>query len=99
MERPKVSYVVACVFKCSKSSVRSQDLKMMCAESEQTRRCWTSSFRLFKVFKKLPLSKRFLIILDINIHKVKPRVCCVCVSMGSSFSATTSCPSPRRWCR
>uniref|UniRef100_H2SZ58 Growth factor receptor bound protein 7 n=1 Tax=Takifugu rubripes TaxID=31033 RepID=H2SZ58_TAKRU len=39
--------------KSSRSPVRSQDLKMMCAENEQTRRCWTSAFRLFKYGKQL----------------------------------------------
>lgn len=85
MECPKVSYVVTCFFKSSKSPVRSQDLKMMCAESEQTRRCWTSSFRLFKVFKKHPLFKCFLIIMDINIYiNSNPRVLCVSVWEAAS---------------
>lgn len=80
-ECPKVSYMVTCVFKISKSPVRSQDLKMMCAENEQTRRCWTSAFRLFKVFKKHPLCKCFLIIMNIksNLHVL-------CVSVWEAAS-------------
>uniref|UniRef100_A0A8D3BQ80 Growth factor receptor bound protein 7 n=1 Tax=Scophthalmus maximus TaxID=52904 RepID=A0A8D3BQ80_SCOMX len=42
--------------KVSASSRRvraSQDLKILCAESEQTRTCWTSAFRLFKYGKQL----------------------------------------------
>lgn len=39
--------------KPSKNPVRAQDLKFLCAESEQTRTCWTSSFRLFKHGKQL----------------------------------------------
>ncbi|CAG03029.1 unnamed protein product, partial [Tetraodon nigroviridis] len=39
--------------KSSRSQVRSSDLKMMCAENEQTRRCWTSALRLFKHGKQL----------------------------------------------
>uniref|UniRef100_A0A4W6E7I6 Growth factor receptor bound protein 7 n=1 Tax=Lates calcarifer TaxID=8187 RepID=A0A4W6E7I6_LATCA len=35
--------------KPSKNPVRTQDLKILCAENEQTRTCWTSAFRLFKV--------------------------------------------------
>ncbi|XP_056153298.1 growth factor receptor-bound protein 7 [Lampris incognitus] len=40
---------------CVKSSehIRAQDLKLLCAESEQTRTCWTSAFRLFKYGKQL----------------------------------------------
>uniref|UniRef100_A0A3Q4IAK0 Growth factor receptor bound protein 7 n=1 Tax=Neolamprologus brichardi TaxID=32507 RepID=A0A3Q4IAK0_NEOBR len=37
-----------CVF-----SSRSLDLKILCAENEQTRTCWTSAFRLFKYGKQL----------------------------------------------
>lgn len=77
---PNVSYLVTCVFKSSISPVRSQDLKMMCAESEQTRKCWTSAFRLFKVFKNDPLSNCLLIIMYIHMHKVKT----VCVSVYMS---------------
>lgn len=47
-------------FQASRGSVRSQDLKMMCADNEQTRRCWTSAFRLFKVFRNQPGHKRWL---------------------------------------
>ncbi|KAK7919444.1 hypothetical protein WMY93_010728 [Mugilogobius chulae] len=39
--------------KPSKNPVRAQDLKFLCADSEQTRTCWTSSFRLFKHGKQL----------------------------------------------
>lgn len=39
--------------KPSRSPVRTQDLKILCAENEQTRTCWTSSFRLFKHGKQL----------------------------------------------
>uniref|UniRef100_A0A8C6WIE9 Growth factor receptor bound protein 7 n=1 Tax=Neogobius melanostomus TaxID=47308 RepID=A0A8C6WIE9_9GOBI len=39
--------------KPSKNPVRAQDLKFLCAENEQTRTCWTSSFRLFKHGKQL----------------------------------------------
>uniref|UniRef100_A0AAX7VL00 Growth factor receptor bound protein 7 n=1 Tax=Astatotilapia calliptera TaxID=8154 RepID=A0AAX7VL00_ASTCA len=35
--------------KPSKNPIRVQDLKILCAENEQTRTCWTSAFRLFKV--------------------------------------------------
>ncbi|XP_028332126.1 growth factor receptor-bound protein 7 [Gouania willdenowi] len=34
--------------KPSRNPMRVQDLKILCAESEQTRTCWTSAFRLFK---------------------------------------------------
>lgn len=33
----------------SRNPSRVQDLKILCAENEQTRTCWTSAFRLFKV--------------------------------------------------
>ncbi|XP_020506174.2 growth factor receptor-bound protein 7 [Labrus bergylta] len=39
--------------KPSKNPVRTQDLKILCADSEQTRTCWTSAFRLFKYGKQL----------------------------------------------
>uniref|UniRef100_A0A4W6E7W5 Growth factor receptor bound protein 7 n=1 Tax=Lates calcarifer TaxID=8187 RepID=A0A4W6E7W5_LATCA len=39
--------------KPSKNPVRTQDLKILCAENEQTRTCWTSAFRLFKHGKQL----------------------------------------------
>ncbi|KAG7219801.1 hypothetical protein INR49_005822 [Caranx melampygus] len=39
--------------KPSRNPVRVQDLKILCAENEQTRTCWTSSFRLFKHGKQL----------------------------------------------
>ncbi|KAL0984191.1 hypothetical protein UPYG_G00138320 [Umbra pygmaea] len=39
--------------KPSKDRVRAQDLKLLCAENEQTRTCWTSAFRLFKYGRKL----------------------------------------------
>ncbi|XP_027145621.1 growth factor receptor-bound protein 7 isoform X2 [Larimichthys crocea] len=39
--------------KPSRNPVRTQDLKILCAESEQTRTCWTSAFRLFKYGKQL----------------------------------------------
>ncbi|KAF3853974.1 hypothetical protein F7725_014662, partial [Dissostichus mawsoni] len=39
--------------KPSKNPVRTQDLKILCAENEQTRTCWTSAFRLFKYGKQL----------------------------------------------
>ncbi|XP_061562827.1 growth factor receptor-bound protein 10 isoform X2 [Phycodurus eques] len=37
----------------SGSPVRLQHLKMFCADSHQTRTCWTSAFRLFKYGKQL----------------------------------------------
>uniref|UniRef100_A0A3B4GW81 Growth factor receptor-bound protein 7-like n=1 Tax=Pundamilia nyererei TaxID=303518 RepID=A0A3B4GW81_9CICH len=39
--------------KPSKNPIRVQDLKILCAENEQTRTCWTSAFRLFKYGKQL----------------------------------------------
>uniref|UniRef100_A0AAV2LCL4 Growth factor receptor bound protein 7 n=1 Tax=Knipowitschia caucasica TaxID=637954 RepID=A0AAV2LCL4_KNICA len=39
--------------KPTKNPVRVQDLKFLCAESEETRTCWTSAFRLFKHGKQL----------------------------------------------
>ncbi|XP_071755281.1 growth factor receptor-bound protein 7 [Centroberyx gerrardi] len=39
--------------KPSRNHVRAQDLKLLCAENEQTRTCWTSAFRLFKYGKQL----------------------------------------------
>ncbi|CAJ1081443.1 growth factor receptor-bound protein 7 [Xyrichtys novacula] len=39
--------------KPSRNPVRPQDLKILCAENEQTRTCWTSAFRLFKYGKQL----------------------------------------------
>ncbi|XP_029312136.1 growth factor receptor-bound protein 7 [Cottoperca gobio] len=41
-----------CIKPC-KNPVRTQDLKILCAENEQTRTCWTSAFRLFKYGKQL----------------------------------------------
>ncbi|XP_074475066.1 growth factor receptor-bound protein 7 [Sebastes fasciatus] len=41
-----------CIKPC-RNPVRVQDLKILCAENEQTRTCWTSSFRLFKYGKQL----------------------------------------------
>nr|XP_055038851.1 growth factor receptor-bound protein 7 isoform X1 [Misgurnus anguillicaudatus] len=43
---------VFCV-KGSKDRFRSQDLKLMCADSESSRTCWITAFRLFKHGKKL----------------------------------------------
>ncbi|KAM7370394.1 hypothetical protein PAMP_009947 [Pampus punctatissimus] len=37
----------------SRNPVRAQVLKILCAESEQIRTCWTSAFRLFKYGKQL----------------------------------------------
>ncbi|KAM3591975.1 uncharacterized protein V6R79_010536 [Siganus canaliculatus] len=37
----------------SRNPIRTQDLKILCADSEQTRTCWTSAFRLFKHGKQL----------------------------------------------
>ncbi|XP_019729995.1 growth factor receptor-bound protein 7 isoform X2 [Hippocampus comes] len=37
----------------SGSPVRLHHVKMLCADSEQTRTCWTSAFRLFKYGKQL----------------------------------------------
>uniref|UniRef100_A0A8C2WFY0 Growth factor receptor bound protein 7 n=1 Tax=Cyclopterus lumpus TaxID=8103 RepID=A0A8C2WFY0_CYCLU len=39
--------------KGSRNPLRVQDLKILCAENEQTRTCWTSAFRLFKYGKQL----------------------------------------------
>ncbi|XP_035260089.1 growth factor receptor-bound protein 7 isoform X2 [Anguilla rostrata] len=39
--------------KPSKNRVRSRDMKLLCAENEQTRTCWTTAFRLFKYGKQL----------------------------------------------
>ncbi|XP_076008423.1 growth factor receptor-bound protein 7 isoform X2 [Genypterus blacodes] len=39
--------------KPSKNPIRVQDLKLLCAENEQSRTCWTSAFRLFKYGKQL----------------------------------------------
>ncbi|KAM9425157.1 growth factor receptor-bound protein 7 [Pholidichthys leucotaenia] len=39
--------------KPSKNPIRVQDLKILCAENEQVRTCWTSAFRLFKHGKQL----------------------------------------------
>ncbi|XP_022070450.1 growth factor receptor-bound protein 7 [Acanthochromis polyacanthus] len=39
--------------KPSRNPIRVQDLKILCAENEQTRTCWTSAFRLFKYGKQL----------------------------------------------
>nr|XP_046232621.1 growth factor receptor-bound protein 7 isoform X1 [Scatophagus argus] len=39
--------------KPSGNPVRTQDLKILCAENEQTRTCWMSAFRLFKHGKQL----------------------------------------------
>ncbi|KAK9530834.1 hypothetical protein VZT92_012313 [Zoarces viviparus] len=39
--------------KPSRNPLRVQDLKILCAENEQTRTCWTSAFRLFKYGKQL----------------------------------------------
>ncbi|XP_037836954.1 growth factor receptor-bound protein 7 [Kryptolebias marmoratus] len=36
-----------------RNPTRVQDLKLLCADSEQTRTCWTSAFRLFKYGKQL----------------------------------------------
>lgn len=95
---PNVSYLVTCVFKSSISPVRSQDLKMMCAESEQTRKCWTSAFRLFKVFKNDPLSKCLLIIMYIHIDKVKTVCVCLCIcqygkQLQCNYQLSKSTPS------
>uniref|UniRef100_A0A3Q3LFH8 Growth factor receptor bound protein 7 n=1 Tax=Mastacembelus armatus TaxID=205130 RepID=A0A3Q3LFH8_9TELE len=42
-----------CIKVTTSSEIRVQDLKILCAENEQTRTCWTSSFRLFKYGKQL----------------------------------------------
>ncbi|KAM4623894.1 growth factor receptor-bound protein 7 [Polymixia lowei] len=39
--------------KPSRDHIRAQDLKLLSAENEQTRTCWTSAFRLFKYGKQL----------------------------------------------
>ncbi|KAM3843228.1 growth factor receptor-bound protein 7 [Diretmus argenteus] len=39
--------------KPSRNPIRAQDLKLLCAENEQTRTCWTSAFRLFKHGRQL----------------------------------------------
>ncbi|KAF7665104.1 hypothetical protein LDENG_00155290 [Lucifuga dentata] len=39
--------------KPSKNPITVQDLKLLCAENEQTRTCWTSAFRLFKYGQQL----------------------------------------------
>ncbi|KAM9716320.1 growth factor receptor-bound protein 7 [Menidia menidia] len=39
--------------KPSRNPTRVQDLKLLCADSEQARTCWTSAFRLFKYGKQL----------------------------------------------
>ncbi|KAI1896505.1 hypothetical protein AGOR_G00095470 [Albula goreensis] len=39
--------------KPSKNRVRSRDMKLLCAENEQIRTCWTTAFRLFKYGKQL----------------------------------------------
>ncbi|XP_016327405.1 growth factor receptor-bound protein 7 [Sinocyclocheilus anshuiensis] len=43
---------VFCI-KASKDRFRCQDLKLMCADSEQSRTCWITAFRLFKHGKPL----------------------------------------------
>lgn len=50
---------------------------MMCAENEQTRKCWTSALRLFKVFKIDPFSKCIVII--VYIYNIKTYSVCLCV--------------------
>ncbi|XP_069041893.1 growth factor receptor-bound protein 7 isoform X1 [Lepisosteus oculatus] len=41
-----------CVKPC-RNRARSRDMKLLCAESEQMRTCWTTAFRLFKYGKQL----------------------------------------------
>ncbi|XP_067290430.1 growth factor receptor-bound protein 7 [Pseudorasbora parva] len=43
---------VFCI-KASKDRFRCQDLKLMCGDSEQSRTCWITAFRLFKHGKQL----------------------------------------------
>ncbi|TRY81495.1 hypothetical protein DNTS_033323 [Danionella cerebrum] len=46
---------VFCI-KASKDRFRSQDLKLMCADTEQSRTCWITAFRLFKHGKQLQVN-------------------------------------------
>ncbi|XP_029105100.1 growth factor receptor-bound protein 7 isoform X2 [Scleropages formosus] len=39
--------------KPSRNRARSRDMKLLCAENEQIRTCWTTAFRLFKYGKQL----------------------------------------------
>ncbi|XP_066554729.1 growth factor receptor-bound protein 7 isoform X2 [Amia ocellicauda] len=41
-----------CIKPC-RNRTRSQDMKLLCANSEQTRTCWTTAFRLFKYGQQL----------------------------------------------
>ncbi|KAL4660527.1 growth factor receptor-bound protein 7-like isoform X1 [Arapaima gigas] len=41
-----------CIKPC-RNRVRSRDMKLLCAENEQIRTCWTTAFRLFKYGKQL----------------------------------------------
>ncbi|XP_067233957.1 growth factor receptor-bound protein 7 isoform X5 [Chanodichthys erythropterus] len=49
---------VFCI-KASKDRFRCQDLKLMCADSEQSRTCWITAFRLFKHGKQLQCNYQF----------------------------------------
>ncbi|KAL2078299.1 hypothetical protein ACEWY4_025984 [Coilia grayii] len=40
-------------FKSCSDGARSQDMKLFCAENEQTKTCWITAFRLFKYGKQL----------------------------------------------
>ncbi|XP_061888023.1 growth factor receptor-bound protein 7-like [Entelurus aequoreus] len=44
----------------SRSAVHLQDYKIMCADSEQSRTCWMSAFRLFKIRKPTEIKIRSL---------------------------------------
>lgn len=79
----------------SKNPIRVQDLKILCAENEQTRTCWTSAFRLFKV---LFIFMQETPCLSFYFPCVLTTVLCA-VSTGSSFSVTMRCPKQlhKKW--
>uniref|UniRef100_A0A8C4E0X1 Growth factor receptor bound protein 7 n=1 Tax=Dicentrarchus labrax TaxID=13489 RepID=A0A8C4E0X1_DICLA len=55
--------------KPSRNPVRTQDLRILCADNEQTRTCWTSAFRLFKYGKQLQCNYQ----LSKSAAKLKPQ--------------------------
>lgn len=91
-----IKYTFSLVFaQPSKNPIRVQDLKILCAENEQTRTCWTSAFRLFKVLSIFMQETPWL---SFYFPCVLTTVLCA-VSTGSSFSVTMRCPKQlhKKW--
>ncbi|XP_057682224.1 growth factor receptor-bound protein 7-like [Corythoichthys intestinalis] len=91
----------------SGSPVRLPHLKMFCADSERSRTCWTSAFRLFKYGKQLQMNFQQATCsrpppdgqTNLTDGKAKSEACLVAMDFsGSAGGRVVENPADAEWC-